>query len=315
MKEIGGYLELEQFNGEEFYSDLVAVNSGRNALLYILKAKKIKKLFLPYFLCESVSKMCEKEGYDYEYYSIDEAFLPKLDKKLGDKEYLYVVNYYGQLGNDILLELQAKYQNIIVDNVQAFFQKPIKGIDTVYSCRKFFGVPDGGYVSTDKAIEEAIIQDVSMNRMAHVLGRFEGNSASDYYGSFKENDKSFVNEELKLMSKLTHNLLKAIDYEIVKKKREENYKYLSDRLSKYNKLSLKMIEGPYMYPFYCKNGMKIKKKLAELKIFIPTLWPNVLGMDDTFEKDYAENILPLPVDQRYGIDDMNKIIEEILKNV
>lgn len=38
---------------------------------------------------------------------------------------------------------------IILDNTQSFFQKPISGIDTIYSCRKYFGVPDGAYLSTN----------------------------------------------------------------------------------------------------------------------------------------------------------------------
>ena len=31
------------------------------------------------------------------------------------------------------------------------------------------------------------------------------------------------------------------------------------------------------------------------------------------EKDYAENILPLPCDQRYDTEDMKKVIEEVLE--
>ena len=137
MKEIGGYLELELFKGKEYYSELVAVNSGRNALLYVLKAKNVKKLYIPYFLCESVSKMCKKEGYEYAYYNINADLTPDFDKELANEEYVYIVNYYGQLSDEKILSLKNKYKNIILDNVQAFFQKPIDGIDTVYSLRKF----------------------------------------------------------------------------------------------------------------------------------------------------------------------------------
>ena len=144
-KEIGGYFELEQFSGKEYYPDLIALNNARNALLYILKARKIKKIYIPYFLCDSVANICEREGYSYEYYSIDERFLPIFDKTLCPDEYLYIVNFYGQINNQTLKTLKQKYYNVIFDNVQAFFQKPVKGIDTIYSCRKFFGVPDGGY--------------------------------------------------------------------------------------------------------------------------------------------------------------------------
>ena len=313
MKEIGGYFGLEEFSNNEYYKDLIAVNNARNALLYILKARKITKLYIPYFLCDSVSYMCDREGYAYDYYHIGRDFLPCFDCKVSGSEYLYVVNYYGQLSNETILTLKAKYGNIIVDNVQAFFQKPIEGIDTVYSCRKFFGVPDGGYVATDCRLDEELETDISKDRMKHILGRFEG-KASDYYCDFKKNDESFKMLPLRYMSKLTHNILGAIDYKYVIQKRNGNYAFLDKELGKYNHLSLSTPIAPYAYPFYCEDGMALKKKLAEKGIYVATLWPNVLDMNVTVEKDYAENILPLPIDQRNCVDELMIVVGEI-KNV
>ncbi len=313
MKEIGGYFGLEELAGQEYYKDLVAVNNARNALVYLIKARNIKKLFIPYFLCDSVSSVCEREECAYEYYRIDKDFKPIFEQELKDGEYLYVVNYYGQLDNEYAVSLKEKHGNVILDNVQAFFTRPVKGIDTVYSCRKFFGVPDGGYVATDAVLNEGLKPDISMDRMRHILGRYEGQCANDYYNDFKANDRSFVDLELRAMSKLTHNILKAIDYEQVKSVREENFKQLHSILGDRNGLYVKLPEGPYAYPFYCKDGMKVKKILAENKIFVATLWPNVLNMEGSLEKDYAENILPLPCDQRYGAEDMGRIIDAILE--
>lgn len=310
MNEIGGYFGLEDFVHKEYYEDLIAVNSGRYALLYILKAKKIKKLYLPYYLCDSVSKLCEKETITVDYYSIDKSFHPVFEQSIGNDEAFYLVNYCGQLTEEDIRFWKEKYNNLIVDNVQAFFQKPIPEVDTIYSCRKFFGVPDGGYVSTDVLLEEALPIDISKERMRHILGRYEG-SASDYYNDFKQNDEIIENAGLRFMSKLTHNLMGAIDYEKVKIQREKNYKYLHKRLGPRNKLSLTIPQGPYAYPFYCKNGMEIKKRLAKQTIYIPTLWPNVLGLEGTLEKDYTENILPLPVDQRYEENEISLIAETV----
>lgn len=307
--EIGGYFGLEPLISNEYYKDLIALNTARNALLYILKARKIQKLYIPYYLCDSVSEMCDREGYLYEYYRISSEFLPIFDKKLSDNEYLYIVNYYGQISNEQIKMLQEKHKHIIFDNVQAFFQKPVQGIDTIYSCRKFFGVPDGAYLSTDCLLEEDLPEDVSSERLKHLLGRFETGSASTYYQDFQKNDESFRNLELRKMSKLTHNILGAIDYEKVKKIREENYLFLHEHLKQTNRLILTIPEGPYAYPFYCKNGMELRRKMAELKIYIPTLWPNVLCSDDLIAKDYAENILPLPCDQRYSCKNLNNLLK------
>ena len=147
--------------------------------------------------------------------------------------------------------------------------------------------------------------------MEHLLGRFEC-GASEYYEKFKENDNSFVDLPLRYMSKLTHNILGAIDYKKVQKRRNENYKALASFLDEKNRVSLTEPQGPYCYPFYCENGMEIKKSLARKGMFIPTFWPNVLGLEGTLEKEYAENILPLPCDQRYDEIDMKHIVEELL---
>lgn len=307
MKEIGGYFGLEELRHEEYYSNLIAVNNARNALLYILRAKHIRKLYIPYYLCDTIYRLCEREKISYEFYHVDSAFMPLFDRRLEKNEALYVVNYYGQITSEE--ELKDRYKNIIFDNAQAFFRKPIKGIDTVYSCRKFFGVPDGGYVSTDCELEEKLPTDVSMNRMKHILGRYEGNSASVYYADFNANDETFYELELRYMSKLTHNIMGAIDYQFVKRKREDNFSVLHQYLKDENLLHIHLPEGPYAYPFLCKNSTVVRQRLIENKIYIPTLWHGVKGTE--IEKSFASNILPLPCDQRYRETDMLRIVEEI----
>lgn len=314
MKEIGGYFGLEQFSGQAYYRDLIAVNSGRNALLYILRARQVKKLYIPRFLCDSVSELCRREGYAYEEYEINRDFQPEFAKQLSDGEYLYVVNYFGQISNTKIIALKAQFQRVIFDNVQAFYQKPVAGIDTVYSCRKFFGVPDGGYVATDCVLREALPRDISADRMKHVLGRFEEN-ASAYYRDFQNNDELFYELPLREMSRLTENIMAAVDYTAVRVRRDANYAVLDQFLGSRNKLKLNAPEGPYCYPFYCENGMEIKRKLAARNIFVPTLWPNVRDLEGTLEKDYAENILPLPCDQRYNVEDMLRILAAISDNI
>ncbi|MBU3129332.1 hypothetical protein [Clostridium tagluense] len=316
MKDIGGYFGLEQLISNEYYKKIIALNNGRNALLYILKAKNIKKLYIPYYLCSSVSDMLRKNGYYFEYYNVDSEFMPIFNKTLDDNEYLYVVNYYGQLINKKVLHLKQQHMQIILDNTQAFFQKCIEGIDTIYNCRKFFGVSDGAYLSTDVEIKEELTVDISRERMAHILGRYEG-MASEYYSYFQNNDESFKNEPLKYMSKLTHNILGAIDYESVRQIRNENYAYLEDKLGRLNRLILTMPNGAFAYPFYAENAIGIKKVMVQKNMYIPTLWPNVINdtSEDSVEHKYAANILPLPCDQRYGVEDMRYMIETLINYI
>lgn len=305
MNEIGGYIELDTYTGKMLHGDGIRLNCGRNALAYIIRAKKIKKLYIPKYMCDSCDKVLADNDVEVVYYHIGTDFKPIISSWNGC---LYVVNYYGQLSNEYLKSLGV---NIIVDNAQAYFQKPISGIDTLYTCRKFFGVADGAILYTNKQIDIAI-QDQSYNRMNFLLGRYE-RTAGEFYQEYVDNNQLFKGEPIKLMSKLTENLLHGIDYEMVKKRRTENFTYLHQKFSAINKLSLSVPSGPFMYPLYLTNGAKLRGKLQEKKIFIPTLWPNVCNLCSEIELEYdmAKNILPIPVDQRYGIDEMKYIVSMV----
>lgn len=311
MKEIGGYFELDNYRLPMLHQEAIALNSGRNCLAYLIEKKKIKKIYLPKFLCASVGGICRKNSVEVVYYSIGLDFLPK--NLFPTYEWVYLVNYYGQLSNDILRKMKGRYPNLVIDNVQAYFQKPIEGVDTIYTCRKFFGVADGAFLYSNVSMDSELKRNVSCDRVAHILGRYEM-SASEYYSTYTKAEAEFEQMPVMRMSKLTNNLLHAIDYELVRIQRNENFEYLHKKLGLINKLELQMPDGPYMYPLYLDNGAVLRRKMQQKKIYISTLWTDVFDLcDDTeLEYDLANNILPLPVDQRYGRGEMDIIIKSII---
>ncbi|MEE1244207.1 MAG: hypothetical protein UHM16_00835 [Acutalibacteraceae bacterium] len=311
MKEIGGYIELDRYHLPLLHEDAIALNCGRNALAYLIEAKKIQKIVMPRYMCDSCNGVLQKYNVAVRYYSINMNFLPK-NISLDDGEWLYLINYYGQLTNEIILNFVKKYKRVIVDCAQAYFQMPVLGVDTLYTCRKFFGVSDGAFLYTDKIINRDLEYDESFERIRFLTGRFE-RTAGEFYNEYAENNLLFKNQPIKKMSKLTNNLLRGIDYESVKVQRTNNFAFLHENLYLINKLSLTVPEGAFMYPLYIENGASLRKKLQEKKIYIPTLWPDVFEIckKDDLEYDMAENILPLPVDQRYSRKDMEYIISEV----
>ena len=156
VKECGGYIELETFHGKLLHEGAIALNCGRGALEYLCEAKKVQKLYLPRFLCSSVPNLCKKIGVEFEYYPINKNFEPVFQQELGDGEWLYIVNFYGQLSNDYLSICKQKYGRIIVDNAQSYYQMPVPGVDTLYTCRKYFGVADGAFLHTDAQLEREL---------------------------------------------------------------------------------------------------------------------------------------------------------------
>ena len=322
---IGGYLELEKNRGTLFHNGAWTLNSGRSCLEWVIIEKKIKTIALPYFICDVVSEVCKKHRLKILRYHIDSNLQPA-DLPDDSVYWLYLVNYYGTLKPETISKYQRRadidahdnglIQGVIVDNTQAFYDIPVDEAYILYTCRKYFGVPDGAFLyARDLGGYEEFELDKSAEYVGHLLGRFEGD-ASDYYEVFKGNDERLRYTGIKRMSRLTENLLRGIDYEYVKKRRTENYRYLSEKLDNLNKLNaehLHNIEGAFAYPLWIDDGDSFRQKLIAEKIYVPILWPNTLKETDSssLEFDLAQNILPLPCDQRYGIDEMRRICEVI----
>lgn len=323
QKEYGGYIELDEYSGEEYYPEAWALNSGRAALRLFIRLKKIRKIYLPAFCCDTVREACAAEGILWEYYSVDKDFRPCLSEEDAGNDWVCLVNFYGVFDDGDMQALMQQYPRLIVDYTHAFFQRPLKGMNVLYSCRKFFGVPDGAYLilgeGEGEKIYETLPQDLSFERMHFLLGRFEA-GASPFYQEYAQNNDFFANEPIKRMSKLTHNLLRAIDYPRVCGQRTENFAFLHRQLKEKNVLNLPpAIEGAYAYPFWFNgdkiSGKEIRRRLIAQQIYIPMLWPEVCSLEEAspLERQMTENILPLPVDQRYSRGDMEEILGCLLR--
>ena len=290
------------------------MNCGRNALAYLFKSRRIKKIAIPYLICSSIPDVCDRENVEKRFYHIGIDFKPDKNFILDDDEWFYLVNFYGQLSNDELKQYIDKYGRVIIDQANAYFEEPIPGVDTIYTCRKWFGVADGAFLYTDSTISEELHQDESYERMHFLLGRYE-RAASEFYNEYTKNNTFFANEPIKSMSKLTQNLLHGINYKDVEQRRKENFDYLQKKLGDINELQLKT--ASFMFPLMVKKGVVIRKMLQEKKIYIPTLWPLVLDITKPEDLEYrmAQNILPLPIDQRYDLEDMKYMTQQIIYSI
>lgn len=316
MEAIGGYFSLELPNHEEFHQGAIRLNTGRNCLEYILRVRKYRKVYIPYYTCEVILEPFHKLGIDYEFYHVNIKLEIAQKIKLQKDEALLYTNYFG-LKQRYVEKLVDKYENqLILDNTQAFYADHILDIDSFYTCRKFFGVPDGAYLYCDAELDEEIEQDYSYERMAHLLKRIDL-SAEEGYADFRKVDDGLDNQPIKKMSKLTQRMMQSIDYQAAALKRRENFKTLHKALGKDNNIVLPLDDDavPMVYPYLVpKKGLR--EKLIENKIFVARYWPNVLEWTTKENIEYliAFQMLPLPIDQRYNKYDMDYIIRMIKAN-
>jgi hypothetical protein len=310
---IGGYFGLELACRGSYHPNAIKLNTARNCLDYILKARKVKKVFIPYYTCDVLLKKIIMNNVEYCYYHINENFEPSETVRLGKNELFIYTNYFG-LKSKCINELFNIYrESLIVDNSQAFYSKPLAFVDTFYSARKFFGVPDGGYLYTSSLLNVDLEQSISYSSMFHLLKRLDL-SPEDGYLENKKHEQMLNFEPLKMMSKLTEKILASIDYDFVKARRKQNYKYLDKILGKNNKILFHMNEEdvPMVYPFYNENYLT-RDLLIKNKVYSAQYWESVLHNEycNYFERMISASAVFFPIDQRYDTIDLESALKRL----
>lgn len=323
MKAIGGYFSLELNDGWEHHSKALRLNAGRYALEYILKARKYRKVYLPYYICDLVLEPIKRQNVEYEFYHINEQLEPAIELYPKEDEAVLYVNYFG-LKNRITDKFCCAYRNTILDHTQAFYSDPgnkydDKSVqcDTIYSCRKYFGVADGAYLYTNCLLLEELQQDESFTRMSFLTKRID-RSPQEGYPDFLANDEALSAVGMKRMSRITEEIMRGIDYTAKANRRIHNFHVLDKVLRNTNRFKWHMDYGtvPLVYPYYVEGGGRLRQRLIDNNVFCARYWPNVLEWctPSDFEYQLAENLVCLPIDQRYDEKDMQAIID-ILGNI
>jgi hypothetical protein len=225
------------------------------------------------------------------------------------------VNYWGictQQEKNVLQRFDKT--KIVLDRSQAFFSDSADVLAYVTSPRKFFGLPDGGLLFTRIDFREKLDIDVSsVARCQHMLKRLD-QSASIGYLDFKSSEAFLSDTAPKRMSRLTERLLFSVDMKNAQKTRDLNFSFLHERLQDFNsaRFNFENVHGALCYPFMTSHP-RMREYLIANDIFVATYWPEVLDRveKDTLEYRLVTQCLPIPCDQRYCENDMQRIVDLI----
>ena len=318
--EIGSFIELEFQKGMEYYSgdSIARLNCARAGVYHALRVMNIDTIHLPYYQCDTVRGFLNKKNIKIKYYYLNEEYEP-ISIETNENEAVLLVNYYGIMSEARMMRLKEQYKNVIIDNSQAFFAKPIENALNIYSPRKFFGVPDGCYVigkDAENYTDEYKI-DCSTGTSGFLLERIE-------YGCEKSYNSRMLNEEridksdILKMSVLTGKILDGVNYEEVKQKRIENFSTARKLFDEINLIDIGKLYDetavPMVYPLLIKSE-DLLEKLQKNKIFQGHWWSYLLEEipENTFEYFVSKYIIPITIDQRYGENELNltkKLVKE-----
>lgn len=318
---IGGYFELELPASQgERYPQAQGFQSARAAFLALLLTGKPSRVWVPWYLCDSMIEPLLMAGIDVARYRIDKTFAIRDELTLAPDEWLLYVNYFGicQANVERVLTQFPRHQ-VIIDNAQAFFSPAQDCLATIYSPRKFFGVPDGGYLVTPLQVAMPEQLDTqSPERCLHLLKRIALDPESGY-PDYLAAEESLVRQSPRQMSRLTRRLLATQDYSEAHRKRRNNFDFLDQHLRNRNQFQFHLgrIDAPLCYLF---RGARpgTREHLIRNRIFVPTYWHDVLKEDHQapqFERSLPANDLCLPCDQRYDVHDMERIIDALSEEI
>jgi hypothetical protein len=318
---IGGYFELELPPGHgELYPDALRFQSARAAFLALLNAGRPQRIWMPWYNCETMLEPPAMAGISVLRYSINERLEIADDIDLDEDDWLLCVNYHGLCDRRIEQTLtRFPRERVVVDNSQALFAPPFDCLATLYSPRKFFGIPDGGYLVTRYPVTLPEERDTgSIERFGPLLTRIDLGAEAGYEG-IRAARATLRGQTPKRMSALTERLLAHIDYPSANARRKRNFARYHRLLGADNQFSLPddITNGPLCYPFW-NHRDDLHAALASKRIFVAKYWPGTRGATDTLddlEYRLANECLALPCDQRYGDEHVDRVVTELQRTL
>jgi hypothetical protein len=315
---IGGFFELELSEGRgPWHPDAIALSTGRAALRAIVDETRLDRVWVPFYACDALLAPMREAGVPVELYAVDERLRPRDLPPPAERDLIVVINYFG-LQSSLMKQLARRYgSNCVVDNAQAFFERPYGDHWAFCSARKFFGVPDGAYLYAPRPLDLEPPPNPKSD-IRHLVNRLAGRQQTAYRQM--QRFERQVDCRIRGISPLSARLLSAVDYKAVRRRRRENYLSLHAQLAAHNRFEAELPADatPFAYPLLLPEPVE-REAVARQGLFVPTLWQDVIRRRSPsgfqFERDFAERLLPLPVDQRYGPVDMEDAVGRLTKAV
>lgn len=303
--------------------------SGRAALYSILqslKNREIKRILLPDYLCSTIVTTVASARLKYGFYRLKDSLLPDIKDiglKTDESTAVLVINYFGMqdLSTSLSSLKELSYTvPIIVDDVQAlfsFFTPDSKNFDYSFtSLRKWLPAPDGGLarskyndITTSDSVNGFWIKKLNGLALKSLRDNLKGMDA--LYLQLLEEGESMIDQSLSARgSEVTSMVFERTDFEAVALKRRQNASFIISGLKELGiepLIAPQQDSVPFFVPVVLENRDAIRKKLFSQNIFCPVHWP-LDGLNLERGAYMAVHELSVIIDQRYGIDDMRRIL-------
>ena len=325
------YLELS-------LADRRYLSSGRQAIRYCLRDLEgvPKRALLPEYTCASVIQPFLEEGYHLDFYSLGQDLKMTSSQLISQakSQGAGVLLFHPYFGFDTLDIDQAFPEDLVVihDASQSFASGLYyPGVDyRMVSIRKWGPFSDGGFCGKwggEFKDQAQLTGDLEVNRLvreayelkAAYIERGRGDKAS-YLALYRQAlNRLSSRDSLFAMDPQAQALYFNYDWQALAQKRRDNYQSLLayPRWSDLGQLIFPSLDKesqvPLYFPFYVSGGRRdqLQAFLIGRDIYAPVIWPCPTflaerGISPQVARIYQQ-VLVLPIDQRYGREDMERI--------
>lgn len=307
-----------------------------------------KRCLLPAYMCDCVFLPFLHRGWELVFYSVDreleaageEIFRLALEH---DPGLIFIHPYYGA---DTCAGLRRQLAGlrrsgvlVMEDVTQSYYlEEAGKDADFVVgSLRKWYAVPDGGFVASDIPLAEDVLEtgeEYARERLVPLVQKWEylkekerrtGGALTAGWlprkAEYLKRNRNLENaldcyQGVRRISRISVEILSRVDEEGARRRREENYHALYQHICGMKRLWAilpeKETHAPLYLPVYVKERDSLQRFLAGYGIYAPVLWPVGEENKDFLQGDGTyifEHMLALPIDQRYDAGDMEQLAE------
>jgi len=340
LNEIGSeFWHVPSSEPNDFFSrcegDIAFTMSGRTSILYILQEVEstvtTKIVYMPAYCCDSMVAPFRLKGYDIHFYDITHSFEPVIQLNLLKSAGVFFTCDYFGFPTSIpqkFIDTCRKHHIITIHDITMSLFSQVNYTNHDYllgSFRKWIGIASGGLaIALKKPFSTQLLPPLT----PYIQTRQKAlNLKAEYIQSPSESLKTqvrdlFLNAEALLNGATSRyasdtvsiDCLRHYPYLELIEKRRRNYLTLLEGFSSLANInilhaSMSADTCPMFFIIFTDDRDRFKQYLIENQVYPPVHWPIPENREHSENsKQIANAILSIPCDQRYGTQEMERIV-------
>jgi hypothetical protein len=307
-------------------------DTGRSALQLALLDWKSRHpasatVWVPSYTCPSVTSAVSQLGLNMRRYADRPGLSAWADPPTpAAHDIVIIIHYFGIANRAALGWVEStvpRSWQLLEDCVQAPYTEAVgvHGEYTVTSLRKWWPAPDGAQVCAGHALDYAHLSAPDEKRVSQRLAakllRAQRLAETTYLGWIEESERSLEPIEIRQVSWISSRLLEVAEPAHAAQARRTNWYVLMAGLENHSGVQplfreLGSGEVPLAFPILIEARLRaeLRRFLLGRRIFCPIHW-SLPADAPRPDRDLSTRILSIPLDQRYGAEDMQMVLADL----